>query len=97
MYARSVFDSDDVLSMLRTVQAIVTHLEGFPRERAAAACRLLMEPLTQTRSATFVEKPPSGGWSYRVGLMANWLDDPARGDVLLLSAPVRATPALRAP
>ncbi len=38
-YVREVFDADDVLSMLRTVQSIVTHLEGFPRERAAAACR----------------------------------------------------------
>lgn len=38
-YVREVFDADDVLSMLRQVQAIVTHLEKFPRERAAAACR----------------------------------------------------------
>ena len=34
-----VFDSDDVLSRLRPVQAIVTHLGGFPRERAEAAAR----------------------------------------------------------
>jgi transposase len=39
IYVREVFDSDDVLSMLRTVQAVVTHLETFPRERAVAACR----------------------------------------------------------
>jgi transposase len=37
-YVRAVFDSDDVLSMLRPVQAIVTHLEKFPIERAVAAC-----------------------------------------------------------
>ncbi len=37
-YARELFDADDVLSMLRTVQAVVTHLEKFPRERAIAAC-----------------------------------------------------------
>ncbi len=36
---RAVFDSDDVLSMLRTVQAIVTHLEKFPATRAIAACQ----------------------------------------------------------
>ena len=36
---RELFDSDDVLSQLRQVQAIVTHLEKFPRERAEAACR----------------------------------------------------------
>jgi len=38
-YIREVFDSDEVLSQLRTVQAMVTHLESFPRERARAACR----------------------------------------------------------
>jgi transposase len=38
-FVREVFDSDDVLYMLRTVQAIVTHLERFPRERAEAASR----------------------------------------------------------
>ena len=38
-FIRGVFDSDDVLSQLRAVQAIVTHLETFPVERARAACR----------------------------------------------------------
>jgi transposase len=38
-YIREVFDSDDVLDQLRTVQAIVTHLADFPPERAQAACR----------------------------------------------------------
>ena len=38
-YIRAVFDSDDALSQLRAVQAIVTHLETFPIERARAACR----------------------------------------------------------
>jgi transposase len=37
-YIREVFDSDDVLSQLRSVQAMVTHLETFPRKRARAAC-----------------------------------------------------------
>jgi transposase len=37
-YIREVFDSDDVLSMLRTAQAIVAHLERFPVERAIATC-----------------------------------------------------------
>lgn len=38
-YIREIFDAEDVLSQLRTVQAIVTHLETFPVERARAACR----------------------------------------------------------
>jgi len=37
-YIRAVFDSDDVLSMLRVVQSIVAHVEKFPVERAVAAC-----------------------------------------------------------
>jgi transposase len=34
-----IFGSDDVLLKLRRVQAVVTHLESFPRERAQAAAR----------------------------------------------------------
>ncbi|HET8937310.1 MAG TPA: IS21 family transposase [Polyangiales bacterium] len=37
-YVREVFQSDDVLDQLRVVQAIVTHLEKFPEQRARAAC-----------------------------------------------------------
>lgn len=37
-YIEEVFASDDVLSKLRVVQAIVTLLEKHPRERAIAAC-----------------------------------------------------------
>ena len=37
-YVHEVFECDDVLSQLRTVQAVVTHLEKFPVARARAAC-----------------------------------------------------------
>lgn len=37
-YVQAIFDSDDVLSKLRVVQAIVTHLQSFPEHRARAAC-----------------------------------------------------------
>jgi transposase len=37
--AEAIFDSDDVLYQLRKVQAVVTHLEGFPKERARRAAR----------------------------------------------------------
>jgi hypothetical protein len=37
-YVRMLFDLDDLLSMLRSVQAVVMHLEKLPRERAVAAC-----------------------------------------------------------
>jgi transposase len=38
-YVKALFEADDVLSMLRPAQAVVTHLEKFPKERAEAACR----------------------------------------------------------
>jgi hypothetical protein len=38
-YVREVFESDEVLSQLRAVQAIVLELDTVPRERAEAACR----------------------------------------------------------
>jgi hypothetical protein len=38
---RELFDSDDVVSQLRAVQAIVTHLERHPRGRAEATSRLV--------------------------------------------------------
>ena len=41
-YIEEVFDSDDVLSLLRTVQAMVAHLETFPSHRATAACERAM-------------------------------------------------------
>jgi len=37
-YIQEVFDSDDVLYQLRTVQQVVTYLEQFPPRRARAAC-----------------------------------------------------------
>ncbi|MBA2741679.1 MAG: IS21 family transposase [Actinobacteria bacterium] len=37
-YIVEVFGSEDVISKLRVVQAIVTHLEKHPSERAVAAC-----------------------------------------------------------
>jgi hypothetical protein len=37
-YIREVFEADDVLYQLRTVQKLVTYLEQFPQRRARAAC-----------------------------------------------------------
>ena len=39
VYIREVFELDDVLSMLRRVQSMVTMLEQHPHKRANAACR----------------------------------------------------------
>ena len=35
----AIFDASDVLHQLRTVQAVLKHLEGFPRERACNAAK----------------------------------------------------------
>lgn len=55
-YIREVFDSDDVLDQLRTVQAIVTHLADHPPERAQAACRRASFYVTPLRTTP---SPPS--------------------------------------
>ena len=55
----------------------------------AADCRLEMTFLGVTRGRSFVDHPPAGAWTYRVGLTANWLNDPERGDTMVLSGPGR--------
>lgn len=65
---------------------------GLAKGRGAAAdCRVLMEVLGTTSSRNWVDRPPPGRWTYRVGLSANWLDDQSLGDVLLLSRSVTVT------
>jgi hypothetical protein len=58
------------------------------RSGAAKDCHLYMRRIKGTKGLDFVDHPPRGSWTYRVGLAANWLDDPTRGDVLLVSRPV---------
>jgi hypothetical protein len=58
------------------------------RSGAAKDCHLFMRRIKATRGLTFVDHPGKGSWSYRIGLAANWLNDPTRGDVLLVSKPV---------
>jgi hypothetical protein len=56
---------------------------------AADDCRLLYSnQIGVTRGTTFVDHPPAGTWSYRVGVSANWLNDTTLGDVVVLSKPV---------
>jgi hypothetical protein len=71
---------------------IVQGLRCLPERRAHGArdCEVLMELRGITRSTTFTERAPPGVWSYRVGMSANWRNDPTLGDVLLLSAPADA-------
>ena len=55
-------------------------------------CSLDMILLGTTRKRSFVDLSPEPGVTYRVGVAANWLDDPAQGDVMVISPPARAAP-----
>ena len=59
----------------------------------ASSCRLLMHLLPPTRATHAVNEPGPGGQTYRVALLANWIDDTGKGDVLLVSEPVTVTVA----
>ncbi len=40
-----------------------------------------------TAETAWVDRPPKGVWTYRVGLSANWQNEPKFGDVVMLGAP----------
>jgi hypothetical protein len=47
-----------------------------------------MSRVGATSAQRWTDRPPPGRWTYRVALAANWLNDPTRGDMLLVSQPV---------
>jgi len=51
-------------------------------------CDVVMDHLTTTTARLFVDRPPPGRWTYRVGMTANWVNDTALGDVMIVSDPV---------
>jgi len=59
----------------------------------AADCRLFMDTIAVTRGTSYVDTPPRGKWSYRIGLVANWANDTSRGDIVLFSKAARTTAA----
>lgn len=60
-----------------------------PPTGGASDCHVEMDTLTVTRAHRFLDpaKVPPGRYAYRIGVMANWANDLAGGDVLFLSAP----------
>jgi hypothetical protein len=60
------------------------------RTEGVERCELRMILLGTTRERTFVDKSPEPGVTYRIGVAANWVDDPEQGDVMVISPPVRA-------
>jgi hypothetical protein len=60
----------------------------------AARCVLAMERLASSIDASYLDinpEMPSGRWTYRVALAANWHADPNAGGLVVLSAPVDVT------
>ena len=46
-----------------------------------------LDSITRTTGTT--DRPPRAGlWTYRLAVGANWLNDPRRGDVFLVSQPI---------
>jgi hypothetical protein len=62
-------------------------------KRAAASddCELFTTAVTTTKAPTVVDHPGPGKWEYRIGVAANWLNDPSLGDVYVVSPPVTVT------
>ena len=58
--------------------------------RGADRCELNMIVLETTRRRSYVDRSPAPGVTYRIGVAANWVDDTAQGDVMLISPPVGA-------
>jgi hypothetical protein len=54
---------------------------------AADNCELYIDDVTTTRGTSFVDRPGTGTWTYRIGIAANWADDPNLGDIYVVSAP----------
>jgi dolichyl-phosphate-mannose-protein mannosyltransferase len=69
-------------------RTVVDGVSCKPRQNGAAQdCSLFMRQIHATKDLSFIDRPPPGRWTYRVALAANWLDDPGRGDLLMVSKP----------
>ena len=70
-------------------RTVVEGVSCKPRQSGTSQdCSLFMRQIHATKDLSFVDRPPPGRWTYRVALGANWLDDPARGDLLVVSRPL---------
>lgn len=79
--------------LYRVLRTPVDPLTCSPVAGATSDCVFarVMTEAGMTRSLTFVDEPGVGRWWYTVGMVANWLDDETKGDVLLASRPVAVT------
>jgi hypothetical protein len=51
-------------------------------------CNINLDFLQSTTGTTTRDRPKPGRWTYRVGVIVNWLADPQFGDIYTLSPPV---------
>jgi hypothetical protein len=58
---------------------------------ASDDCELVMNVVATTKTPNVVDHPGRGIWEYRVGVAANWLNDPSLGDVYVVSPPLTVT------
>lgn len=69
-----------------------TAVEGLAcRDRdngGALLCNLYMDRVAPTTTLQYTDRPGEGKWTYRVAVSANWLNDPALGDLMSVSEPV---------
>jgi hypothetical protein len=54
-------------------------------------CQLYVDEVASVRAPSFEDRPGSGSWTYRIGIAANWLNDPSLGDIYTVSPPVTVT------
>jgi hypothetical protein len=50
-------------------------------------CVLSTSSIATTRATTFTDHPGPGAWTYRIGVAANWLNDPKLGDIYVVTKP----------
>ncbi len=50
-------------------------------------CVLYTQSIATTRATTFTDHPGPGRWTYRIGVAANWVDDPKLGDIYVVTKP----------
>jgi hypothetical protein len=67
-------------------QALTCDLTG-----GGAQCRLLGVPVANLHGTTFAEHVPRGTWTYRIGAMGSWTNQPGAGDIFVAGAPLTVT------
>lgn len=56
-----------------------------------AQCRLNNETVSATAGTSFLDKPAAGRWTYRIGAVASWIEDPTAGNIFVVGPPVTIT------